>query len=241
MLCNDSYDSDCFLESIISVQGWRYNVPPDSETEVLFGRNISKDDVAGYFKALVLSDEHKSILTCVNNYLVADTDMIVAHTEIKFKQFKKIKEICIKTGLIFENKIKTNEKEHLWYLIDTGGVYALEEMEQKYNNLPFTLSLEQKYKQYLKSLFAYQVANHYELVGMNSIKDKYGHVYIIELIEEVRISKIGEYDKTVFLVNMDTINKLGINKYVRDIAKELNKNQNMFYDISGKKFLKISN
>ena len=80
-LCN--HDTDCFLEAIISVQGWRYNIPPDPDTEVIVSRNISKDDVAGFFKALVLSEEHKAVLTCVNNYLVTDTDMIVAHTEIK--------------------------------------------------------------------------------------------------------------------------------------------------------------
>ena len=238
MLCN--HDTDCFLESIIAVQGWRYNIPPDPETEVKVGRNISKDDVSGFFKALILSDEHKSVLTCVNNLLIADTDIIMSYSGIKFKQFKKLKETCIQTGLIFENKIKTEEKDYLWYMVDTGGIHALEDMGQKYNSIPFTLSLEKKYKLYIKSLFVYLVANHYELVAHYSIKDKYGNLYIIELIEEFKTSKLKEYNKTIFIINMDTIKKLGIESYVKDIAKKLNNNDNMFYDISGKKFLKIN-
>lgn len=235
MLCN--YDTDYFMESIESIQGRRYNIGFE---EPFVGRNISKDDVAGYFKTLTLAEEHKSILQFINWFQIADTDMIISYIGIKFSQFLKLKEICLLTGLIFENRIKTKDKEFIWYMIDTGGVYALEDMGEKYNSLPFTLSLEQKYKHYLKAQFVFDIQELFDMIGCYKVKENQnGQVYNVELLEDVRLSEIPNYRFTIFLVNRKTLDVLNINKYAKDLAKQLNCNGNKFYDISNKQFLEI--
>ncbi|SHF26404.1 hypothetical protein SAMN02745133_02208 [Desulforamulus putei DSM 12395] len=235
MLCN--YDTDYFMESIESTQGRRYNIGFE---EPLIGRNISKDDVAGYFKTLMLTKEHESILRFINYFQIADKDMIIPGIGIKFNKFKRLIEDCVITGLVYENRIKTEEKEYFWYMVDTGGVYALEDMGEKYNSLPFTLSLEQKYKQYLKAQFVFDVQELFAMIGCYKVKENQkGQVYNIELLEDVRVSEIPNYRFTIFLVNIKTLDALNINKYAKDLAKQLDCNGNKFYDISKKQFLDI--
>ncbi|WP_333870959.1 hypothetical protein [Desulforamulus putei] len=234
MLCN--YDTDYFIESIESIQGRRYNIGFE---EPFVGRNISKDDVGGYFKALTLTEEHKSILQFINWLQIVDSDMIIVYTGMKINQFRRLREICILTGLIFENRIKTEGKEYFWYMVDSGGVYALEDMGVKYNALPFTMSLEQKYKYYLKAQFVFSVLEHFTMIGCYKVKNQQGQVYNIELLEDVRLSEIPNYKSTIFLVNRKTLDVLNINKYAKDLAKQLNYNGNKFYDISSKQFLEI--
>lgn len=259
MLCN--YDTDYFLESILSAEGRRYNIlsplSPEKATEnnsknddeknkkaknkiePLIGRNISNDDVAGFFKTLTLIENHKSILQFVNWFQIADSEMIVYYTGMNINQFKKIRETCILTGLLFENRIKTEAKEYFWYMVDTGGVYALEDMGSKYNPLPFTLSLEQKYKYYLKAQFVFDMLDYFSMTDRYKIKDQNGQIYNIELLEDVKQSKITEYKNTVFLINREVLDFLNINKYAKSLAKQLNCNGNKFWDINEKHFLNI--
>ncbi|MBM7854917.1 hypothetical protein JOC37_001297 [Desulfohalotomaculum tongense] len=233
MLCN--YDSDYFLESIESIEGRRYS----NIKKPLVNRNISKDDVAGFFRIFALAEEHKSVLKIINQFQIADTDMIISGTGLKFNRFKKIKEFCIITGLIFENHIKTEDREYFWYMVDTGGVYALDDMGEKYNSLPFTLSLEQKYKLYLKANFVFTVSGYFTMIGHYKVKDRNGQVYNIELLEDVKVSKIPNYRSTIFLVNRKTLDALNINKYAKNLAKQLNGNENKFFDVNQKQFLNI--
>lgn len=235
MLCN--YDTDYFLESVEAIQGRRYNSPAGPDP--LIGRNISKDDVAGFFKTLTLTEEDKSILKVVNQFQIADTEMIISGTGIKFNKFKKAKELCILTGLIFENHIKTEKGEYFWYMVDTGGVYALDDMGEKYNQLPFTLSLEEKYKLYLKANFVFTVSGYFSMIDYYKVKDRSGQVYNIELLEDVKVSAIPNYKYTIFLLNRKTLDALNIEKPVKNLAKQLNCNRNKFFDIYRKEFLNI--
>ena len=234
MLCN--YDTDYFLESIVSIQGRRYNIGFE---EPLIGRNISKDDVAGYFKTAILTEDHKSILQFINWFQIADAFMITSWLGLKYNTFRKEVELCIMCGLIFENRIKTEAKEYFWYMVDTGGVYALEDMGSKCNPLPFTLSLEQKYKYYLKAQFVFDVLDYFSMTDCYKIKDSNGRIYNIELLEDVKQSKVTEYKNTIFLINREVLDFLEINKYAKSLAKQLNCNGNKFWDINKKQFLNI--
>ncbi len=241
LLCN--YETGFFLELIETESGRRYNIlPPDSGMEPLVGRNISRDDVAGFFRSLILNEDHISLLKLVNHYTILEFDAIKSFLGFKFKECKKRIEECILTGLIFENHIKLEDVEYFWYMVDTGGVYTLEEMDMKaeYNHMPFTTGLDQKYKQYLKSKFLIDNYDLYTFRSNTQITDKTGKTYGVVHLEDVKWSQMNEYDNTIFLVNLYVLEKLQINNIIlKDLARVLNKKNNSFYDIAGKTFLEI--
>lgn len=241
LLCN--YETDYFLESITAVSGRRYNIlPPDTGAEPLVGRNISRDDVAGFFRTLILNENHISVLKLVNQYTILEFDAIKSFLGLKFKECKKRLEECILTGLIYENRIRTEDAEYFWYMMDTGGVYALDDMNMKaeYNHLPFTTGLDQKYKLYMKSQFLIDNSDLYTFQINTRATDKKGKSYGIVHLEDVKCSQINEYDDTIFIVNLDVLEKLRINDLIfKELARVLSRKNNIFYDLAGKNFLEI--
>lgn len=240
MLCN--HDTDFFLETITAAQGRRYNVlPPD--TEPLVGRNISRDDVAGFFNALKLNEQHTAIVRLVNTYQVADHEMIIEHTGFKFKKFKKVIDECIMCGLVYENNIETEfmdmQKEYYWYLIDTGGIYVLETVKEKYRVIPFTSSLGDKYKLYLKSRFLFDNRGNVKFSSLDCCETRKGKTYRVELMESASAKNYAEYKNTIFLVNLETLKLLNISEEAKLIARRLDSNGNCFYDVSSKNFIEL--
>jgi hypothetical protein len=242
MLCN--HDTDFFVETITAIQGRRYNIlPPDSGVEPLIGRNISRDDVAGFFNALKLNKWHIDIIKFINTYQVADRDMIIEYTGLKFKRYKEIIEESIVHGLIYENIFKTGfdatQKEYYWYFIDTGGIYVLESLKDKYKMLPFTTELDEKYKIYIKSQFLFENRDSVRFKNNDHCETKNGKTYQIELIENVSMKNLTDYKNTIFLVNLETLKLLNISEEVKSIAARLNNSGNSFYDISSKNFIDL--
>ncbi len=236
LLCN--YETHYFLESITMKQGRRYN----SQIKPLVARNISKDDVAGFFRSLLLDENHISILKLINKFTILDFDSIKPFLGYKFKECKKRIEECILTGLIFENHIKLDDVEYFWYMVDTGGLYVLDDMDMKseYNHIPFTAGLDQKYKQYVKSRFLIDNCDLYTFRSNNQVTDKKGKSYGLIHLEEVRWSQLNKYDNTIFIVNLDVLENLRINDLLlKDVARVLSKRENTFYDIAQKSFLDI--
>jgi len=236
LLCN--YETDYFLESITTKQGRRYN----SQTKPLVARNISKDDVAGFFRSLLLDENHISILKLINKFTILDFDSIKPFLGYKFKECKKRIEECILTGLIFENHIKLDDVEYFWYMVDTGGLYVLDDMDMKseYNHMPFTAGLDQKYKQYVKSRFLIDNYDLYTFRSNSQVTDKKGKSYGLIHLEEVRWSQLNKYDNTIFIVNLDVLENLRINDLLlKDVARVLSKRENTFYNIAQKSFLEI--
>ncbi len=242
MLCN--HDTDLFIESMLTAQGRRYNVlPPDSGVEPLIGRNISRDDVAGFFHAFKLNEQHIDIVKFINAYQLADRDMIIEYTGLKFKRYKEIIEESIITGLIYENVIKTEfmavQKEYYWYFIDTGGVYVLEQAREKYMMLPFTTPIAAKYKIYRKSQFLFDKRDFLIFKNLDYCEAKNRKTYKIEFIENVSMKNLKEYKNTIFLVNLETLKLMNINEEVKSIAVQLNTSGNNFYDINSKNFIEF--
>lgn len=241
LLCN--YETNYFLESIKSFEGQRYNIlPPDSKDKVkpLIGRNISKDDVAGFFRTLMLTENHILILKLVNKYQIVEFSVIKSLMDYKFKECKKYIKECILTGLIYENKLTLDDKEYYWYLVDTGGVYALEDLNIEYKSLPFTTDIEHKYKHYLKSQFLIDNKELYTFKNFDCVIDNKGNKYRLEHMEDVLWQKTDEYKNTIFIVNLAILDKLNINELIfKDLALKLNKNNNYFYDMAEKSFLTL--
>jgi|GEM_PF-6324058 len=242
MLCN--HDTDFFLDSITTAQGRRYNVlPPDSGVEPLVGRNISRDDVAGFFNALKLNDQHTAAVKFINTYQIADHEMLIEHMEMNFKKFKRLIDECIAHGLVYENIIVTEftgiEKEYHWYLIDTGGIYVLESLKERYKILPFTTCLEEKYKIYLKAQFLFDNNEFVKFKNMDHCETRNGKTYRVELIEEVHMKSADDYKNTIFIVNLETLKKLNISELVKTMAKNLAGSGNKFYDVSSKNFIDL--
>lgn len=240
LLCN--YETEYFLDSITTVSGRRYNIlPPDTGVEPLVGRNISRDDVAGFYRTFTLNEIHTSILKLVNQYTILEFDAIKSILGFKFKECKKRLEKCILTGLIYENRIRTEDAEYFWYMVDTGGVYALDDMNMRaeHNHLPFTTGLDQKYKLYVKSQFLFDNSDLYTARTNTQVDDKKGKSYEIVHLEDVNWQWMNEYDNTIFIVNLDILEKLQVNDLILGLARELNKKNNNFYDMAGKNFLQI--
>ncbi|NPV73335.1 MAG: hypothetical protein HPY89_06000 [Pelotomaculum sp.] len=240
MLCN--HDTDFFLETITAVKGRRYNVMPP-ETEPIVGRNISRDDVAGFFNALKLNEQHVDLVKFVNKYQVADRDMIIEYMDLKFKKYKEIIEESVMHGLVYENIVKNEfngwQKDYYWYFIDTGGIYVLESLKEKYKALPFTTGLGDKYKTYLKAQFLFENREYLKFKDIACCETKKGKIYRIELIENVSEKNIAEYKNTIFLVNLEALKLLNISEEVKSIAVKLNSSGNSFYDVSSKNFVNI--
>jgi len=242
VLCN--YETEYFLRSITATQGRRYNMlPADGGIEPLVGRNISRDDVAGFFRTMILNEKHIKILKLVNQYTILEFSSIRPFLGYKFKECKKIITECIITGLIYENHVKLEEEEYFWYMVDTGGVYALDDMNMKaeYNHVPFTTGLDQKYKQYVKSQFLIDNYDLYTFQSIDQVMDKKGKSYRLIHLEDVKLSQMKKYNNVIFIVNLDVLEKLKINDLVlKDVAQVLSENENnIFYDMAGKSFLEI--
>ena len=242
MLCN--HDTDVFLLTVTAAQGRRYNIlPPDHGLEPLIGRNISRDDVAGFFNALKLNEQHADLVKFVNKYQMADRDMIIEHTNLKFKKYKEIIDESVLHGLVYENIIKSEfngrQRDYYWYFIDTGGVYVLESLKEKCKTFPFTAGLDEKYKTYLKSQFLFDNRDFVEFKSHDHCETKKGETYRLELIEDVSMKTVREYKNTIFLVNLETLKLLNISEEVKSIATQMNGLGNSFYDISSKNFIEL--
>ena len=132
--------------------------------------------------------------------------------------------------------------EYFWYMVDSGGVYVLDDMNMKaeYNHLPITTGLDQKYKLYVKSQFLISNSDLYTFQINTRVTDKKGKSFGLVHLEDVKWSIMKEYDNTIFIVNLNILEKLQINDLIlKDLARELNKNNNTFYDIAERKFLKL--
>ena len=60
-------------------------------------------------------------------------------------------------------------------MVDTGGVYILDEIGEKYNSIPFTLSVEEKYKRYVKARFIFNIVEQsslFSLISNNRVKNR---------------------------------------------------------------------
>ena len=59
-------------------------------------------------------------------------------------------------------------------MVDTGGVYMLDEIGEKYNSIPFTL-VEEKYKRYVKARFIFNIVEQsslFSLISNNRVKNR---------------------------------------------------------------------
>ncbi len=127
-------------------------------------------------------------------------------------------------------------------MVDSGGLYALEEMDMKLedNHMPFTTGLEQKYKQYVKSTFMIHNYDLYTFRSNDHAIDEKGKEYQIVHLEDVMWSQKNEYDNTIFIVNLDILEKLRINNLIfKHLVQELSTRNNIFYDMDQKTFLEI--
>ena len=70
--------------------------------------------------------------------------------------------------------------------------------------------------------------------------DNIGKNHEIIHLEDVRWFQKDEYNNTIFIVNLDVMEKLKINDLVlKDLARALSKRNNIFCDIAQKSFLEI--
>jgi len=223
-----NYETKWFIDNTDNYTGTSYS----NVEEPLVARSISREDVARFYRNQLLAEEHKSFIKMVNDFMVVDYKMAnnLGILETFHKHFK-ISDDCIKTGMIFREYLRVGAREYYWHLIDTGGVYALEEMGFKYNKMPFTANLSEKYKQYRKSKFIVDEIERYDFIDATTvIKRGDSAVYRVELLEEVGNRNNGGYGNTIFLLDLRLTAELGLEGQATNTMAALNNNGNKFYD-----------
>lgn len=255
------YETNHFLNNIRSVTGRRYNIPgpiallqnqeqqegeennekKPNEENILISRNLSKDDVSGWFKTVHLSEDHIKLLEFVNSYKVTDLNMGIPFLNFKKKkeQFFNLVDECVLTGLIYEIYIKSNSKKYYLYMVDTGGIYTLEELGVEHYKVPYTIPLKEKYKIWRTADLCYDVMNDYIITGHYELKClKTGERYKAALLEDIDEPKIETcQEPAIFLVNTTLLEELKLTPAAENIVKKLKdtNNKHLFYDLDKRK------
>lgn len=208
-----NYETMYICSQINEVIGKRYNVLPEDEEPEVKGV-YTKETVAGFFRAWKLNELHFGILNVVNSLRVADINQIMHEVGISEDECKEIIDRCVVLGLLCENKIifKDNSVVTL-YIVDTGGIFALEEAGETYKKLNYTSSIDKKYNIYRKNIF---------LVTNKKIHKK------VYFFEEILGQPINVFRNSVVLYDSAIAEKLGIKEKV---GNELAKYNEMEMDV----------
>jgi len=207
------YETRYFLESIKKVTSRRYNYPQENELVAVKGHYVYPETVAGFFRSMVLDERHLRVLLSVNELRLADITMLKRKTNYSFKVIKTLTDDCVTHGLLCENHVMFKESGELrWYIVDSGGIFALAESGTEYKKLAYTTTLKERYNIYRENLF--YVYN----PGERGVK-----LIFLENMENPDDVQRYAYGKLVILFNTRILESLGLVDFAKDFIKKASK------------------
>lgn len=209
-------------------KGARYNSHPNPAQDwpvKEVGHVYTRETVAGFFRMLKLNELHFRILNIVNSFQILGKEELYQCSMFSETKFSEILEDCMKYGLICENIIPfLDGSEIRFYLVDTGGIFVLEEVGTPYNKLEYTTSIDGRINIFRKNQFLAADSNF-----------KASKVYFLE---QIIGNPVEKYQNAVLIYESEIAEKIDIKDA---IAKELEKYQNhlniKIYDLTKKSFV----
>jgi len=191
---------------------------------------VYKETMAGFFRAWALNEIHLGLTAKVNEMLVAERSQIIKKVGLDEKECLKIIDECVVMGLLCENRILFKDEDDIYlYMIDTGGIFALEESGTPYNKVNFTISLDQRLKIYRKNIY---------LVENNLSEIKSANLHLFEDI--LGLPQHEKFIGATLLVDMSIATKIGITGQVTaEINRIVKQNNAKIYDTAKKKYIDI--
>lgn len=223
------YETKYICRQIGRVIGRRYNIRPDLQPDVVpeITGYMYKETATGLFRSWKINEIHFGIMSIVNELRIADIEMIFKKTNMSRDEFKKVLYECVVYGLLCENAILFKDGKMLkLYMVDTGGIFALEEAGKHYIKVPFTIGIDERINIYRRNIFITEK-------GANS--SEVGHINFFENIVDANFEK---YKNSILLLDIEIANILGlksaIEQFLSGIVRPFNIN---IFDLSSKTFI----
>ncbi len=207
------YETEYLCSQLDWVRGRRYNIRPDldEEMEPEVRGYLYKETTTGFFRAWVLNEMHLGVTKIVNALQVAEKWQIIKKTGLPEEECQNLIEECVVMGLLCENKVNfINGENFILYLVDTGGIFALEEEGIPYIKLNYTMGIDQRIKIYRRNIF---------LVENNLSVKEAVNLYFFENI--VGLPLEGNYQGATILVDMGITEKLRLKSHVIKIIESM--------------------
>ncbi|MCL6639563.1 MAG: hypothetical protein K6T80_07810 [Firmicutes bacterium] len=189
---------------------------------------LYKETVAGFFRAWKLNEMHLGIVRAVNEMRIAGREMIIKKTGVESAECARLLEECVVTGLLCENLvILKNDSGILLYMVDTGGIFALEEAGLAYRRVSYTAGMDERISIYRKNIY----------LAENGLAE--GEAANVFFYEKITSSQIDEKLRgATVLVDMRIAGEINI---AGEVEKELDSLRKKFgariYDIGNRKWL----
>ncbi|KJS03660.1 MAG: hypothetical protein VR68_00670 [Peptococcaceae bacterium BRH_c4a] len=222
------YETEYLCGQLDWVRGRRYNIRPDldEDMEPEVKGYLYKETTTGFFRAWVLNELHLGVTKTVNELRVAEKGQIIQKTGLPEEECLHLIEKCVVMGLLCENKVVFKNGENiLLYLVDTGGIFALEEAGIPYLKVNYTVGIDQRLKIYRRNIF---------LVENNVSEAVNLHFY--ENIVGLPLDR--NYRGATILVDMRIAEKLGLKSQVIKMAGSMVEVYHVkIYDLCGRRWI----
>lgn len=224
------YETEYLCGQLEWVRGRRYNIRPDldEDMEPEVKGYLYKETATGFFRAWVLNEMHLGVTKIVNDLRVAEKGQIIKKTGLQEEECLRLIEECVVMGLLCENKVIFKNGENLLlYLVDTGGIFALEEAGIPYLKVNYTMGIDQRLKIYRRNIFLVE----------NNMSDKEAvNLYIFENI--VGTSLESTHRGATILVDMGIAEKLGLKIQVIKMTDSMIEAYHVkIYDLCGRRWI----
>jgi len=190
---------------------------------------IQKETMAGLFRAWKLNEIHLELTSIVNELLVADISQIIKKSGLNENRCLDIINECVVMGLLCENHVMFKDEEDIYlYMVDTGGIFALEEAGINYQKLNYTISFDQRLKIYRRNVYLVENKNLLE-------KEDTTLHFFEDLLGSEQTKK---YYGATILVDMNVAEKQGLTDQVTAAVKAIaSRNNATIYDTGQKKYI----
>lgn len=230
-MLRQNFETVYMLSQLRKVIGRRYNIRPDLDSDVVpeITGYVIKETTTGLFRAWKLNEMHLGITIEVNKLQVAERSQIIKKTGLGKKQCLSLIEECVVLGMLCENNIIFNNDESIMlYKVDTGGIFALEEAGIQYQQIKYTMGIDQELKIYRRNIF---------LVENAISEDKALNLHFLEDI--VKLPLPQSHQGATLLVDLDIVEKMGEKEEVRRIFQTIAMGYNMkIYDLAARDWVK---
>lgn len=208
-----NYETEYLCNQLDWVRGRRYNIRPDLDENVEpeVKGYLNKETIIGFFRAWVLNEMHLGVTKAVNDLRVAEKGQIIKKTGLPDEECLRLIEECVVMGLLCENKVIFKNGENiLLYIVDTGGIFALEEAGIQYFKINYTMGIDQRLKIYRRNIFIVE----------NSLSDKEAvNLYFYENIIGLPLN--SNYRRATILLDMGIAEKMGLKNKVKKMTDSM--------------------
>lgn len=224
-----NYETEYLCSMLETVRGRRYNIRPDldEDEEPEVKGYVYKETTTGFFRAWVLNEMHLGVTKTVNELRVAEKRQIIKKTGLPEEECLRLIEESVVMGLLCENRLIFKDGEQIiLYMVDTGGIFALEEAGIQYLKINYTAGIDQRLRIYRRNIF---------LVENNLSEKEALNLYFFENI--VGLPLDSNYRSATILLDMVIAEKMGVREQVKKMADRMMAASIKIYDLNSRDWI----